>query len=223
MEDVDYMSAMAQRHAVRSYLDRPIDREVVERLRQEIDSANEESGLHMQLVCDEERAFGGMMAHYGKFSGVRNYLALVGEKGSRLDETCGYYGECLALLAQSLGLNSCWVGLTYSKGKVAAEIAPGEKLSLVVSLGYGATQGVAHKSKPMDALCQVSGGMPDWFRSGMEAAMLAPTATNQQKYCVVLQGDTAHVKDKGGAYSKVDLGIVELHFELGSGRKVFPS
>lgn len=36
-----------------------------------------EGGLHIQLVLEEPRAFDSAMAHYGKFSGVRNYVALV--------------------------------------------------------------------------------------------------------------------------------------------------
>jgi hypothetical protein len=90
----------------------------------------------------------------------------------------------------------------------------------VLALGYGATQGVPHRSKPMEALCRVDGAMPDWFRAGMEAAMLAPTAVNQQKFLITLSGDRAEAKSLGGFYSMVDLGIVRYHFEIGSGRPV---
>ena len=97
----------------------------------------------------------------------------------------------------------------------------GEKLVCVLSLGYGETQGIAHKSKPMEQLCTVSGKMPDWFKKGMECAMLAPTAMNQQKFLFSLNGENVTVKSTGGFYSKVDLGIVQYHFEVGSGRKIF--
>jgi nitroreductase len=214
--------AILARHAVRSYTDQKIPEDVVSRLKAEIDACNEQSGLHIQLVTDEPHAFDGMMAHYGKFSGVQNYIALIGPKSSRLEEQAGYYGERAALLAQTLGLNTCWVAMSFSKGaaKKRCAIAAGEKLVCVLALGYGATQGVPHRSKPMEALCRVDGAMPDWFRAGMEAAMLAPTAVNQQKFLITLSGDRAEAKSLGGFYSMVDLGIVRYHFEIGSGRPV---
>ena len=182
-----------------------------------------EGGLHIQLVTAEPKAFNSIMAHYGKFSGVQNYIALIGKKGADLEERLGYYGERLVLLAQTLGLNTCWVAMTFGKGvaKSRCTIAPGEKLVCVLSLGYGATQGVAHKSKPMEALCHVEGAMPDWFRKGMEAAMLAPTAMNQQKFMISLSGNTVTAKSLGGFYSKTDLGIVKYHFEVGAGKENF--
>lgn len=214
--------AILARHAVRSYTDQKIPEDVVSRLKAEIDACNEQSGLHIQLVTDEPHAFDGMMAHYGKFSGVQNYIALIGPKSSRLEEQAGYYGERAALLAQTLGLNTCWVAMSFSKGaaKKRCAIVAGEKLVCVLALGYGATQGVPHRSKPMEALCRVDGAMPDWFRAGMEAAMLAPTAVNQQKFLITLSGDRAEAKSLGGFYSMVDLGIVRYHFEIGSGRPV---
>ena len=143
---MDLLQAMKERHSVRSYDEKSIEAGTVEKLRSFIKECNKESGLHMQLVLDEPHAFEGFMAHYGKFSGVRNYIALIGRKGNDLEEKCGYYGEKVVLYAQTLGLNTCWVGLTYSKVKSAFQIDPGEKLCLVIAIGYGQTQGVSHNS-----------------------------------------------------------------------------
>ena len=133
---MEIMEAMKQRHSVRQYTDQRIEKEAAEKLQREIDACNKESGLHIQLVTGEPKAFDGFMAHYGKFSGVKNYIALIGKKGPKLEETCGYYGERLVLLAQQLGLNSCWVAMTYSKIKGAYEVKVGEKLCCVISIGY---------------------------------------------------------------------------------------
>jgi hypothetical protein len=216
--------AIKARHSVRSYTDRKIPAETISLLKAEIDACNRESGLHIQLVTNEPKAFDGMMAHYGKFTGVQNYIALIGKKTEQLEERVGYYGERLALSAQTLGLNSCWVAMTFSKGTVkkSCTIDDGEKLSCVLALGYGTTEGVSHKSKPMETLCKTDGSMPDWFKAGMEAAMLAPTAVNQQKFLITLTGDHAEAKSLGGFYSMIDLGIVEYHFEIGSGKGIHP-
>lgn len=214
--------AMSARHSVRQYEDKPIESEKIAALEAEIAACNKESGLHIQLVKNEPKAFDGFMAHYGKFSGVKNYIALIGPKGAGLDELCGYYGERVALLAQTLGLNTCWVAMTYSKIKSAFTVAPGEKLTVVIALGYGKTQGTAHKSKAISDVTKVEGTMPDWFRKGAEAALLAPTAMNQQKFTLTLEPN-GRVSAKAGTafYSKVDLGIVKYHFTLGAGAENF--
>ena len=218
---MELFEAMQQRHSVRKYKDRPLGESVKKVLRQKIEECNRESGLHMQLVTDEPRAFAGKMAHYGSFSGVTDYIVLVGKKGDDLDEKCGYYGEKVVLFAQQLGLNTCWVALTYSKIPGAYEVRPGEKLVLVIALGYGENQGTAHKSKTLEQVCKVQGDMPDWFKNGVEAALLAPTAVNQQKFTFSVSGKCVTAKAGVAFYSKVDLGIVKYHFEIGAGAENF--
>ena len=161
---MDIMEAMRQRHAVRAYLNRPMEGETLKALEDCIAECNRESGLHIQLVKDEPKAFDSRMAHYGKFSGVTNYIAMVGKKGAELEEQCGYSGEMLVLQAQLLGLNTCWVAMTYKKIPGAFQVDEGEKLAIVIAIGYGATEGVPHKSKPAEAVSDAQGAAPDWFR-----------------------------------------------------------
>ena len=202
-------------------MERRIEGEIKEELDSFILRCNEESGLHMQLVLDEPRAFDGFLARYGKFSGVRNYIAVVGKKSGDLAETCGYYGEKVVLHAQALGLNTCWVAMTYKKQPDACQIDEGEKLYLVIAVGYGRTQGVAHRSKAAQDVIASQPPFPDWFLRGVEAALLAPTALNQQKFAFSLRGKTVLAKPGMGFYSKIDLGIVKYHFEVGAGRENF--
>lgn len=216
------LEAIRARHSVRQYLDRPLTKEEINALAQEVNICNRQSGLHIQLVTKEPKAFDGFMAHYGKFSGVQNYFALVGKAEPDLQEKCGYWGERLVLKAQTMELNTCWVALTFSKVKSAYTQGSGEKLAAVIALGRGATQGIPHKSKPMEDLAKVNGPMPDWFRAGMEAVLLAPTAVNQQKFRFTLNEDgRVSAQATGGFYSKIDLGIVKYHFELGAGKEHF--
>ena len=218
---MELLEAMKNRHSVRSFEDKKIEGSVKDELLHIIDTCNKESGLHMQLVLDEPQAFDSFMAHYGKFSGVKNYIALIGKKGASLEETCGYYGEKVVLHAQQLGLNTCWVAMTYSKIKDAFQVREGEKLCCVIAIGYGKTQGVSHKSKSIENVSKVNGTMPDWFRKGIEAALLAPTAINQQKFQFILDGNKVSAKPGIGFYSKIDLGIAKYHFEIGADMKNF--
>ena len=215
------MEAIRQRHSVRQYTDKPLGEDVIRPLEEEIAAYNKESGLHIQLVKNESKAFDSFMAHYGKFSGVTNYIAMIGKKGPDLEEACGYYGERLVLKAQQLGLNTCWVAMTYSKIRSAFSVGEGEKLCIVISLGYGKTQGVPHKSKAIEKVAKTDGPAPDWFTSGVEAALLAPTAMNQQKFRFTLTDDKVSVRAGVGFYTKIDLGIVRYHFEAGAGKEHF--
>lgn len=213
--------AISSRHSVRQYQNKPLEAEIIAELQSEIDACNATSGMNIQLVTNEPKAFDSFMAHYGKFSGVTSYLALIGKNDSELDEKCGYFGERLALRAQQLGLNSCWVAMSYQKIKSAYVVGNGEKLCLVIALGYGKTQGVAHKSKTPAEVVKTDVEMPDWFKKGVEAALLAPTAMNQQKFSFALSGNKVTVKAGMGFYAKVDLGIVKYHFEIGAGKENF--
>ncbi len=215
------LEAIRARHSVRQYLNKPLKPDELAALRSEVDACNRESGLHIQLVTNEPKAFEGSMARYGKFSGVRNYFALVGRAGPDLQEKCGYWGERLVLKAQMMGLNTCWVALTFSKVKSAYVLDEGEKLAAVIAFGYGANQGVPHKSKAMEEVAKVDGPMPDWFKAGMEAALLAPTAVNQQKFLFTLEDGEVRATAGHSFYAKMDLGIVKYHFEMGAGKENF--
>lgn len=218
---MNIMEAMQARHSVRQFTDRPLEDWVIAELEREISACNRESGLNIQLVVNEPRAFDGFMAHYGKFSGVANYIALIGKKSPELEQTCGYYGERLVLMAQQLGLNSCWVAMTYSKVKTAFTVGDNEKLCCVIALGYGKTQGAAHQSKPKSAVMKAAEPVPDWFERGVAAALLAPTAMNQQKFLFTLDGKKVAAKGGLGFYAKIDLGIAKYHFEMGAGKDNF--
>ena len=215
---MNLQEAVSARHSVRSYLDKPLDPSSVAELQTLISELNAQSGLHMQLLLDEPRPFGGLLSKIGWLAGVKNYLALVGPDDGELEEKCGYYGERVVLEAQMRGIDSCWVGGTYSKGKCAAEVGPGEKLSLVIALGYGKNPGRPHKSKPFSAVAVAPEPAPGWFTRGVECALLAPTAVNQQKFTFELVGDSGVRATAGrGAFALVDLGIVKYHFEIGAG------
>lgn len=218
--------AILVRHSVRQYMDKPVEAEKIAQLQALIDKSNSEAGLHMQLVTNEPNAFSQGMAKYGKFGGISNYIAMVCKKGD--DTTLGYYGEQVVLLAQTLGLNTCWVGLTFSKQPDSYEVRNGEHLVCLVPVGYGATQGVQHpQKKTIDDVAEGKKPFPEWFIRGIEAALLAPTAVNQQLFRFVLhEGNKVEAKKafsltNGLGYAPVDLGIVKCHFEIAAGKENF--
>ena len=214
------IEAIRQRHSVRRYTDQPIEPAKVALLREAIGRYNAESGLNIQLVLEEPKAFSGFLVTYGTFSGVKNYLVMAAPKGKEWEEKVGYYGEKVVLLAQTLGLNTCWVGLTYKKIPGAFRLREGDIVHCEISLGYGANQGVQHPLKPMERFYEADSEVPAWFRAGMEAALLAPTAINQQKFKFFLREGNrveARALNSLAGYTLIDLGIVKCHFEIGAG------
>jgi nitroreductase len=231
--------AIEARHSVRAYKDQPLSEEIVKVLEDEIVKLNREGKLHMQLILNEPKAFQGTMAKYGKFRNANNYIVMAGKKADDLDERVGYYGEHLVLLAQTLGLNTCWVGLSYSKVPGTYVLEEGEKIACYIAIGYGETQGVSHKIKSVEQVSRsavrtlgssknASDITPSWFKKGVEAALLAPTAVNQQKFSfeyVGMSNNRHQVRAKKGfsmiGYTQMDLGIAKFHFEVGAGKVNF--
>ena len=218
---MDAFEVMKARHSVRSYNERKMEPQVVKELQELIEECNKKGHLHLQLCLEDSAAFDGFMAHYGKFSNVNNYIAVVGKKTKDLEEKAGYYGEKVVLKARELNLGTCWVAGTYSKGNCKAIVNKGEKLLAVITIGYFHKDGVPHKTKSVEELSKVQGNVPDWFKKGMEAAQLAPTAINQQKFYFTLEGNKVTAKAGLGFLTKLDLGIVKYHFELGAGKENF--
>jgi len=218
---MDIKEAIKSRHSVRQFINKPIADDLREKLEKLIKECNEEGGLNFHIVYDDPECFNTFLAHYGKFENARNYIVLAGKKSiDDLDERCGYYGERIVLEAQQMGLNTCWVAGTYGKGKCKSELADDEKRVCIIAIGYGANEGNKHRSKPIEKLCDIRGDeMQPWFRNGMVAAMMAPTALNQQKFFVTLENDEAVITAKKGMMTKIDLGIVKYNFEAASGHK----
>lgn len=220
--------AIEARHSVRAYREEPLQEETVRLLQEKIAQLNSEGRLHIQLILNEPKAFRGPLARYGKFSGVSNYLVMAGRKAGDLDERVGYYGEQLVLYAQMLGLNTCWVGVSYSKVPGTYVLEEGEKIACYIAVGYGETQGSAHKGKTVAQVSNVSDETPSWFLKGVEAALLAPTAVNQQRFSFEysgMNGGRHQVTASKGfsmvGYTQMDLGIARYHFEIGAGKENF--
>ena len=215
---MDILELIKERHSVRQYLEKEIESNKRDILEASVKECNNDSGLNIQLIFDDPKCFNSLLAKITRFKGCNNYIAIVGKKDDpKLEEKAGYFGEKIVLKAQELGLNTCWVGATH--GKVKATIQKNEKLVIIIALGYGATQGVVRKSKKLADVSKTIDNLPEWYIRGVEAALLAPTALNQQKFTFTLNDGVVKVTAGKGSYSLVDLGIVKYHFEVSSGHK----
>lgn len=214
------MEAAASRHSVRQYRNEGIAQDTVFNLRGFIRECNASSGLSMQLILNDPDTFTGLLVRYGKFKHVNHYIAIVGKDAPDTAEKCGYYGEKVVLYAQQIGLNTCWVGASFKKGRCRAKVAADEKLYLIIAVGHGQNQGVQHSMHPASRFDLTQSETPDWYRSGLEQVRLAPSAMNLQRARFQLKGDQVYTQPGRGAYNLIDLGIAKCHFELGAGHSV---
>ncbi|MBO7336669.1 MAG: nitroreductase [Lachnospiraceae bacterium] len=215
MNDIEAVKA---RHSVRNYKPERIPEDKVKLIREKIDELNKEGNLRLQFIENAEKTFNKLMNRAMGLNSAPSVIACVGPDDEGLDERVGYYGEQLVLFIQTLGLNTCWAG-TFNRKNIAAEVGEGERLVISIAAGFGEDQGRPRKSKTAEEVIEAKGDRPEWFDRGVELALLAPTAINQQKFVIRLNDDeTVSFIDKGGVLSKVDLGIVRCHFEIGAKR-----
>ena len=216
------LEAISQRHSVRQYKPDRIEAEKVALLKAKIDELNKEGNLNLQFIEDAEKTYNKLFNKVSGLGTAPSVIACVGKDDASLDRRVGYYGEKLVLFAQEIGLNTCWTG-TFNRKNISADIPDGERLVISIAIGYGKDPGKVRKSKSKEQVSEVSSDRPEWFEKGIEAALLAPTAINQQKFLITLKDDgSVEFIDKGGVLSQVDIGIVKCHFEIGSGKKQIP-
>lgn len=209
------MKTIRARHSVREYDGRNPQGDELETLRQVVDECARTSGLNIQLVLNNPEAF-QVVARFGLVHGALANVAFVTSRGNADDEAIGYWGQRIVLEAQDAGLNTCWVALS-SRRKNKATRSNGEKVRLVIAVGYGKTQGKPRKTKSIEQLATIEcPETPSWFQTAMEAAQLAPTAMNNQNFHVTLRpdGKTVAIEAPKGVWNTLDMGIVKRNFEV---------
>jgi len=214
--------AMNTRHKVSKYKDTPLSADIVRQLNDRIAAQNQKYGLNMQLITQSKDAMPGIIAMMMS-KGVRNYIILAGPDAPDIDEKLGYSSADLMLYAQTLGLNTWWIGGMFSRKNVKKNSNAGDDAKIVgiVVVGYGENQGVPHKSKAASDISSYEGTAPEWFNAGVSAVLLAPTAMNKQAFNIKGKGTEVSMTCDNGSYSDVDLGIGKYHFELGAGKDNF--
>ena len=229
MKIEEYLSAIKKRCSRRKYTNRPIDSKYVQQLEDSIALYNKESGLNIKLVIGSgAELFSGFRKSSGLFVGVQNYIAMIGSKTllNRMEKV-GRFGEKIILEATAMGLSTCWVGTSYDKN-AAKELCEGnEELDCVIAVGYSDEKhslkermmeyGTHRQNKSKEALIEAEEHVPEWFKQGMDAVYLAPTARNLRPFVFEYKdGQVTASTTVPTETAMIDLGIAKLHFELGA-------
>ena len=222
---MDMISAINSRISRRTYLETPIAPEKLEKLLEGMDKVNKESGLSVTYLEEGGEAFEGAKG-YGMFKGVHALMVLKGKKDlEHLKEKVGYYGEWLILLAESMGLGTCWVGGTYDKADKAFAVPEDEQIVCVVPVGNVTESdadekmiwdNIHRKTKTIEEMIQTDHPLTKEEWAAMKLVQRAPTARNTQKVEFIFKDHKimAQVPDDYH-FDLVDLGICKLHFEVG--------
>lgn len=210
---MDLKEAMKNRHTVRKYKTTKIPEEIIKKLNSRIEENNKKYNISIKLIINDEKSSKDM----------KNYLILGGEESiQNLNEKLGYCGCDIMLYAQTLGLNTWWIG---SHGNHVAQKLPNKKIIGMIVIGYGENNGNQHNSKKMEQVMEYQGkNIPDWFKNGINAALLAPTAMNKQDFKIIGKGkEVKIICDMGMTkkYKGEDTGLIKYHFELGAGKENF--
>src|SRR6056297_3231322 len=233
-----WFEAVRKRSSVRNFLSAKLKDEDENKYTEFLDEMSEMyHGVRVKYVPEGfQDVAKGFIGSYGKIEGAESYLVCLAEKNTPYkDEKVGYMGEAAVLEAVSMGISSCWVTGTYKKEDVAKQIAiqDNELIKSVIALGYAKdktklseklvkTIVSSEKRKPLEELCEngVDENWPDWVKTALETARLAPSAINRQPWRFRVEDDGIVVyladekKDKDS--KKLDCGISMLHLEVGA-------
>lgn len=216
---MDLKEAMEQRHMVRKYQDKQIPKDLIQKLNERVEENNKKYNLTIRLMIDNEKSIGAIVKMI-LAKNVKNYFIMAGDESEDIDERLGYAGADLMLYAQTLGLNTWWIGGMFNRS--VSKFVDNKKVSGTVAVGYGETNGVQHKSKTtIDVSKYDNTIIPAWFEAGVEAALLAPTALNKQDFMIIGNGNKVRIENDNGIFTGVNRGLIKYHFELGAGKDNF--
>lgn len=216
---MDFKEAMQKRHMVRKYTDKPLSDEIIAKINERIELNNKTYNLNMKLMINNSKGVSSIMKLI-MARGVNNFIILAGDVSGKLDERLGYSGADIMLYAQTLGLNTWWVGGTFNRS--VSRYVDNKKVTGIIAIGYGQTQGVPHKSKNVEDVSKYEGTIiPPWFISGVDGALLAPTALNKQDFMLIGNGNRVKIECSNGIFTGSNVGLIKYHFELGAGKGNF--
>ena len=177
----------------------------------------------------------GIIGPYGKIRGASAFIAFIGNLESpNVQEQVGYTGEGIILEAEALHLATCWVGGFFRREVVTSfiDIDRNEKVLGVTPIGYAVERqsleerlmtgfGLTHRRKSLSTM--VTGleqiDWPEWIKSALEAARIAPSAVNRQPWSFHVEPDSiiVSVNRPGMEFNvakRLDCGIAMLHIEV---------
>lgn len=226
-----WIDSIDKRKSRRTYIDEDLRETEVSPILYLIDDINRNTGFNIKYISDCKDGLSGFKASYGMISGVKSFIALVGNKDIKnYKEWLGYYGEMLVLEASSLNLGTCWIGGTFNRDICESKIIKNHNEELVCIIAIGHVKDyLSHKEKLIKGFSKKESNLEDilihsdkdiepWIEAGMKSVIKAPSALNKKpvKYKWEDNKIKAFVDKSNYGYECIDLGITLLHFQVGA-------
>ena len=232
------IESIQQRRSVRTYTGEPLSDEHIAQIEQFIRQTPVpfDGKARIEIIRSQAGADAVKLGTYGWIKGACDYLALIYEEAPFAETAAAYWFEQTLLFCTGLGLGTCWLGGSFSRGdfKKQIRLKPNEKLRIVSPVGYASEkkrwflEGVVVNSeknhasrKPFgelffyenftQALTESTAGI---FAKPLAMLRLAPSANNTQEWRAVLENQTVHFyKIPYLNFDSIDIGIALCHFE----------
>jgi nitroreductase len=244
--DMHITDIIRRRKSWRTYADKSIENEKKEQILNFISTLNKSpfaSEARFQVVDLDLNITRKVSGTYGVIKGAKTFVASIVKKSPRDMEDVGYLFEQIILFATGIGLDTCWMGASFSRSLFSEKLSlqPEEMIPVVSPVGYKAgrrslTDAVFHMTagsknrKPWSDLYfnRTLNSPLDPKDAGrleipFEMVRLAPSAVNKQPWRLVLDKNAVHffLKRTPGFESmftmdlqRIDMGIAMCHFEL---------
>ena len=248
--DTPITEIIKKRRSWRTYNGKPVENEKKEQILNFISTLDKPpfgSEARFQMVDLDLKGTGKVSGTYGVIKGAETFIASIVKKSPMDMEDVGFLFEKIILFATAMGLDTCWMGASFSRSLFSEkmELKPEETIPVVGPIGYRAgkrslTDTVFHMSagsknrKPWsDLFFDNTFNLPIEKKDAgklevlFEMVRLAPSAVNKQPWRLILDGKKAHffLKRTMGFESmfkmdlqRIDMGIAMCHFELAANK-----
>lgn len=221
MTDFNIKEISQKRKSVRTYIDKPLEKEDIKKLNDYIDLiSNEEhpfsAKVRIKLFEVNKEINSKDLGTYGVIKGAKTYLGVAVNECPDAMEAVGYVFEKLVLYAASIGLGTCWLGGTFNRGEFAKamKITENEFFPIASPIGYPAAKNhtvdkIMRKAIKADSrktftdlffekstTSPLSAENAEEYADILECVRLAPSAKNAQPWRVVKDGDSFHFYEK---------------------------
>ncbi|MGA3209088.1 MAG: nitroreductase family protein [Syntrophales bacterium] len=205
-----------KRFSCRTYIDKSIAKEERERLSDFLSAIGAGpfgAMVRFKLIAamDQDRKALKELGTYGFIKGATGFIVgAVGPSPKNLEDY-GYMMESIILFATDIGLGTCWLGGSFTRGSFAKKISATveELVPAVTSVGYILEKGQTgvtirqlvggHNRRPWESLFfREKVGIPlspdeaGPYAASLEMVRIGPSASNKQPWRIIKDGDSWH-------------------------------
>ncbi len=241
----DIEDLIQQRTSIRKYSDRMVDKEMLQEL---LEFAKQfDNDKYTFQIVDYSLTQNEKISTYGLIQNAKTFVVGIGSPtlGSDNDTAISFGAdfEKIILKATELGMNTCWLGMSYSEDKLRDLLKIGRDRRIVMASPLGYSAGRRGMEKITRFLIKADQriaadllffenefGKPlrnylkEDYKQVLEMVRLAPSAGNSQPWRVVQSQDGYdfyvelkafydRLKDKRIDFAYNDMGIAKMHFE----------